>query len=172
MELIDLYDEETGLKNGKIVDKDIAHRDGLWHKSVHILLFNESGNKILLQRRSLSKKLGAGRWDITVGGHVDTGEESLKAANRELKEELNLECELTYLKTIKEVFQINDIDSREFVDIYVSYRDVNLEDIHLQEEEVIDVNWFTLDELEDMIQNKKILQHQEEFKIIRDIMCQ
>ena len=96
----------------------------------------------------------------------------MDAAKRELKEELGLELELHYLKTIKEVFQISSIDSREFVDIYVSYEDVNLEDITLQEEEVIDVNWFTLNELEEMITSKAILQHTEEFSIIRDIMCQ
>ncbi len=172
MELIDLYDEKTGKKNGQVIDKDIAHRDGLWHKSVHILVFSKDKKRMLLQRRSLNKSLGPGRWDITVGGHVGTGEESIDAAKRELSEELGLNLKINYLKTIKEVFQINNIDSREFVDIYVSYEDIDLSKIVLQEEEVMDVNWFTLDEVEEMIKDKRLLQHHEEFSIIRDIMCQ
>ena len=50
MEFIDLYDEKTGLKTGEVIDKDIAHSNGLWHKSIHILIFSFNKKKILLQR--------------------------------------------------------------------------------------------------------------------------
>ena len=39
-----------------VVDKDIAHKKGLWHRSIHVWLVNND-NKILLQHRCAEKKL-------------------------------------------------------------------------------------------------------------------
>ena len=38
-EMIDEYNR-LGEKIG-IVDKEIAHRDGLWHKAIHVLIIND-----------------------------------------------------------------------------------------------------------------------------------
>ena len=40
-EMIDQYNIR-GEKIG-VVDKQIAHRDGLWHKSVHVWIINKKG---------------------------------------------------------------------------------------------------------------------------------
>ena len=52
-ELIDYYDENGRLLG--VIDKAIAHREGLWHKSVHLWIFN-SKNQVLLQKRCAQKK--------------------------------------------------------------------------------------------------------------------
>jgi 8-oxo-dGTP pyrophosphatase MutT (NUDIX family) len=66
--------------------RDEAKRSGLALGAVNLLLVNARG-EVLLQRRPADKE-NAGRWDKTVGGHVDAGEEFDAAAAREAGEEL------------------------------------------------------------------------------------
>jgi 8-oxo-dGTP pyrophosphatase MutT (NUDIX family) len=63
-----------------------AKRSGLAIGAVNLLLVNARG-EVLLQRRPEDKENG-GRWDKTVGGHVDEGESFDEAAVREAGEEL------------------------------------------------------------------------------------
>ena len=63
-----------------------AKRSGLAVGAVNVLLVNARG-EVLLQRRPEDKENG-GRWDKTVGGHVDAGESFDEAAVREAGEEL------------------------------------------------------------------------------------
>lgn len=63
-----------------------AKRSGLALGAVNVLLVNARG-EVLLQRRPEDKENG-GRWDKTVGGHVDEGESFDEAAAREAGEEL------------------------------------------------------------------------------------
>lgn len=61
----------------------------LAHRVVHVLVFNTKG-EILLQKRSMSKDVAPGKWDTSVGGHLNIGEDPLSAARREMKEELGI----------------------------------------------------------------------------------
>jgi hypothetical protein len=63
-----------------------AKRSGHALGAVNVLLLNEQG-EVLLQRRPVDKENG-GRWDKSVGGHVDAGEGFDEAAVREAGEEL------------------------------------------------------------------------------------
>ncbi len=63
-----------------------AKASGLGVGAVNVLLVSARG-EVLLQRRPEDKENG-GRWDKTVGGHVDAGEEFDTAAVREAGEEL------------------------------------------------------------------------------------
>ena len=56
------------------------------------MVINGKG-EILLQKRSLSKDVQPGKWDTSVGGHVNMGETYLEAAIRETGEELGIELE-------------------------------------------------------------------------------
>ena len=71
-EIIDEYNYR-GEKIG-VVDKDIAHEKGLWHKSVHVWLINDK-NEILLQYRCAEKKLYPNTWDISFAGHIAYADE-------------------------------------------------------------------------------------------------
>ena len=66
--------------------RDEAKRSGLALGAVNVLLVNAQG-ELLLQRRPPDKENG-GRWDKSVGGHVDAGESFDQAAVREAGEEL------------------------------------------------------------------------------------
>lgn len=62
----------------------------LVHRVVHVVVVNVRG-EILLQKRSSDKDIQPGKWDTSVGGHLDAGEDYEQAACREMKEELGIE---------------------------------------------------------------------------------
>lgn len=67
------------------------HMNGLMHRSVHLVIVNSRG-QVLLQKRSVKKDSHPGFWDISVGGHVDAGEDYDTAAVRELREEMGVDA--------------------------------------------------------------------------------
>ncbi|MFI5357248.1 MAG: NUDIX domain-containing protein [Opitutales bacterium] len=67
----------------------VVHAQGLWHRAVHVLVFNAAG-QVFLQKRALTKDTAPGLWDSSCSGHVDAGEDYDAAAQRELGEELGL----------------------------------------------------------------------------------
>ena len=66
-----------------------VHATGLWHRAVHILVFDAAG-RIFLQKRSMLKDLSPGLWDSSCSGHLDAGEDYDTAAVRELGEEIGV----------------------------------------------------------------------------------
>ena len=67
-----------------LAERSELHRNpGLIHRVVHVLVFNNSG-ELLLQKRSLKKDIAPGKWDTSVGGHVNPGEDVFAAARREM----------------------------------------------------------------------------------------
>ncbi len=61
----------------------------LLHPVVHIHVFDRDG-RLYLQKRPEWKDIQPGKWDTSVGGHVDFGEEIVDAAQREAREELGI----------------------------------------------------------------------------------
>jgi isopentenyldiphosphate isomerase len=86
-ELLDVVDENDVLIAVK--RRGDIHAAGLMHRAVHILLFNSSG-ELFLQKRSMSKDEQPGKWDSSAAGHVDSGEDYLECASREIAEELGI----------------------------------------------------------------------------------
>lgn len=62
---------------------------GLIGRGSFILLFNSRG-ELCVHRRTLSKALYPGYWDVTAGGMVGVGESYAESAVRELHEELGI----------------------------------------------------------------------------------
>jgi len=87
-EIFEVVDE-----HGKFVrtaSREECHADDtLIHKAVHCFVFNDRGG-LFLQKRALTKIIQPGRWDISVGGHVQAGESFDDALHREAKEELGI----------------------------------------------------------------------------------
>ncbi|MEL7638033.1 MAG: NUDIX domain-containing protein [Solidesulfovibrio sp.] len=77
-----------------------AHRQGLFHRSVMVLVYNDQG-KLYLQKRGPQKSLYPNRFDLSATGHVRAGEARQEAAARELQEELGLAAaSLTWLDAV------------------------------------------------------------------------
>jgi len=66
-----------------------VHARGLWHRAVHVLVFN-ARDEVFLQKRSAKKDIAAGKWDSSASGHLDTGEVYDVCAVREVREEIGL----------------------------------------------------------------------------------
>jgi isopentenyldiphosphate isomerase len=87
-ELLDALDAD-GRPTGSRVARDRAHAEGVWHGAVHVWVVTPAG-AVVLQRRGRTKDLGAGKVDVSVGGHLAAGETWL-AGLREAEEELGIE---------------------------------------------------------------------------------
>ena len=172
-EMIDVYNEKTGEKTGEIISKSLAHKNGIWHSSIHLLIVNNDRTKTLMQKRCAEKDLYPNTWDIAVGGHISAGETPEKTVKRELEEELGLDpndYKIEYLTKTKESLLNNGVNSNEFVFVFIIYNDININDITLQKEEVSEAKWLTKDELNNLISDKKVIPHIEEYKILNDVL--
>ncbi len=76
-----------------------VHANGLWHRAVHIFVFNARG-ELFLQKRSPWKDKHPSKWDSSAAGHLDSGEDYTGAARRELVEELGIEPDRAELSEI------------------------------------------------------------------------
>jgi ribosomal protein L11 methyltransferase len=85
---------------GRIVGRaprTLCHRlPSLPHRAAHVVVTDGEG-RIYLQKRSQAKDIQPGKWDTSVGGHVDAGEDHEAGARREMSEELGLAGELRFL---------------------------------------------------------------------------
>src|SRR5882672_4498253 len=86
-EVFDIVNERDEVI-GQAPRKDV-HARGLWHRAVHVLVFNARG-EVFLQKRSMKKDIAAGKWDSSSSGHLDRGEDYDTCAVREVREEIGL----------------------------------------------------------------------------------
>jgi isopentenyldiphosphate isomerase len=145
-ELIDILTRD-GKPTGKIALKSEAHKNGWFHATVHIWLYTKE-DKILLQKRAMTKKVFPGLWDISVAGHIAAGESILDAALREVHEELGLEIKSEDLLKIgtrmHQVPHANGIQDNEHHHVFIAELKVPIERLSIQKEEVDDVQLFDL----------------------------
>lgn len=85
MEYFDVYDK-NGVKTGEVLPRNIRCSADRYFLAVTVVA--QSGENILLTKRDEKKSFG-GFWEFT-GGGVQSGENSLEAAVRELREETGL----------------------------------------------------------------------------------
>lgn len=137
MEIIDLYDNKKQKLNKTMERSSGEPNDGEFKLSVHTWILNSSG-ELLLQKRNENLKRNPGKWAFT-GGAVDTNETSLEGAKREVKEEIGVEIndnEIEYLLSFKR--------EKGFVDVWLIKKDISLDDLKLQQEEVSEAKWVSL----------------------------
>lgn len=86
--LVDEHDRELGTRG-----KMRAHLDGDLHRGFSVFVFAPD-QRILLQRRALTKYHSPGLWSNACCGHPRWGEAVPDAAQRRMTEELGFACEL------------------------------------------------------------------------------
>ncbi len=169
-EMIDEYNK-IGQKIG-IVDKEIAHRDGLWHKAIHVWIINDK-NEILLQYRCSEKKLYPNLWDCSFAGHISAGETSIEALAREGKEELGIDVDLEKLEfvmTSVEKVVYEKIVSNEFEDVYILRQNIDLDKIVFQKEEVSGAKYVPLEEFFEFIKRGDVVPHKIEYMVLKEVL--
>jgi len=174
MEYFDVLDE-FGNKTGKTKLRSEVHRDGDWHKSVHIWIINDN-KEILLQRRCATKDSHPNMLDISSAGHLTAGDDSLEGAIREIKEELNLDVnknDLIFIKTVKNISRPReDFINNEFADMYMLRTNKKIEDMKFQEDEISEIMYVPYEKFKEMVNNNQpdLLRHDEEFEILFSIL--
>lgn len=138
-ELLEIVNEK-GEVIGILPRSKIHGNPSLIHRVVHVLVFNKKG-ELLLQKRSMNKDVAPGKWDTSVGGHVNPGEDLLEAAYREMKEELGITiCEPSFLYTY---IHSNPYEG-ELVHTYSCIYDG---EISLNRDEIDEVRFWSLEEI-------------------------
>jgi len=98
-----------------------VHRDGDWHRAVHVWLYDPASDAVLLQLRSAAKDTHPLCWDVSAAGHLHSGEHDLStAAKRELEEELGIgSVEPELLFTVRSEYVDDHLRDREVQSVYV-----------------------------------------------------
>lgn len=146
MEYLDLYDEKKKKLNKKIVRGDKINSGE--HILLSIIFIKNKEGKYLIQKTSKEK----GGLFSSTGGHVISGENSKETIIREVKEELGIDISSFELKYIG-----NILLGVPFADIYYLEKNININDIKLQEEEVESVTYMTDKKINNLIIDKKML---------------
>ena len=157
MELRDLYDEKKNL-TGETIFKGENIPKGRYIVVVLVFIQNSEG-KFLIQKRSERKN---GKY-ATTGGHPKSGESSIEGIITEVKEEIGLDINPNNLQLY---FSGKSEKERVFWDDYYIKMDIsNIEKLKLQEDEVSSVEWFSREEICDLMKQDKFFEnHYEEFE--------
>ena len=163
MELLDVYND-NGQRTGKVIEKTnkVKEESELLpgeHIAVSIIYIENSNGEFLMQKTSKEK---GGKYSST-GGHVDHGEEPLETIKREVKEEIGIDIykdNIVYLGYMSEDFPIRFM--------YYLKKDVDLKDVHLQEDEVGSVSYMNMEELENIINEG--LMHKGHLKVLKKVL--
>jgi isopentenyl-diphosphate delta-isomerase len=108
-EMLNLVDEDDVIVG--YLDKESCHDgDGVLHRAFSVLLFDRGG-RILLQRRSAAKRLWGHHWSNSCCSHPRRGEQTQKAAERRVFEELGVRSSLRFLYKFRYHATFGDIGS-------------------------------------------------------------
>ena len=145
-ELIDICDENNNLLKIQKM-KSEAHRDGLWHRTSHVWIYNSNG-EILLQLRAKQKPF---LWDISAAGHISAGENPITSGLREVEEEIGLKLrkeDLGFWMIRKHKTIFRKIKNNEFYYVYFFKFDGDINQLKLQKKEVQKIQFFPIDKIE------------------------
>ena len=150
MEYWDVYD-----KKGKWKRRAIRKGERLKNDEYHIIvegwILRDDGN-FIIQRRALDKKSFAGMWYCSAGGSVISRETPKEGMVREFKEELGVDISEEELHLKRIITEKNTIFY-----IFLVRKNISLDEIKLQEEEVMDVDLADPNKIRKMVKDKTFI---------------
>ena len=145
--LVNKKDQEIGQK-----EKMQSHIDGDLHRALSIQLYNSNG-ELLIHKRASSKYHCGGLWTNTCCSHPFPGELTIDAAKRRLYEELGykqVDLVEKFVFQYKASFE-NGLTENEIDHVFTGHTDLNPPEI--DQKEIEDYEWISIDELKNDIQN-------------------
>lgn len=125
-----------------LAERSVVHGDpAMMHRVVHVLVFNSRG-MLLLQKRSMKKSTEPGKWDSSVGGHVNPGEDVRDAAAREAAEELGIT--LSHPEPLQEYVHR---DGRE-TELVTSFRTIHDGEFRFSRDEIDEIRFWEIHEIQ------------------------
>ena len=137
-EILDIFNDKLEII-GQDTRKNV-HRKGLLHQVVHCWAIEDSkdGRFVYMQQRAEFKDFPL-LFDITVGGHIDSGENIENAMIREIKEEVGLDVI---------AYQYNDNEYFEKTNTLIHNYEVIVEsEDFVLNEEVDKAKWYPVEEV-------------------------
>lgn len=148
-EIIDIVNNNDNVIGQEL--RSVAHRHGLQHRGVNILLITPE-RRLIVQQRSKQQETFPNALDCSVSEHVKAGESYQQAAKRGLQEELGIrDLQIKSLIKLKMEYSPNDF---EICILYEGRVDPKL--IHFDPLEVKNVTSYQLDELVELIHNGEV----------------
>ena len=145
MEYLDVYNQQRE-RTGRVIPRGGEVCEGERLLVVHVCVLNRA-NKLLIQRRQLTKDRYPGCWDLSAGGFVHSGEESLDAVIRKFpEEELGLTADRGEIR-----FLFTEPFSYVLDDFYLVRAEADPVTLRLQTEEVSEAKWASRQEILRMI---------------------
>lgn len=141
-ELVDMNGNKTGkiLTHVEARDPDNVPK-GHYIAVVGVVIINNN-NEVLLQKRSRFKRDNPSKWGIC-GGKVDLNETTIDAGVRETLEEIGIRLNKEDLN-----FLSMDTNEKTHFTVYYVRQDVDIDKCKLQEEELEEVKYFKIEELQ------------------------
>ena len=165
-EMLDVLDG-NGVRTGEIVSRKEVHEKGLWHRIALVAIVNDD-NEILMQQRSMSTWKFPGLWDLSVASHVQAGEDSISTAVRETNEEVGVQIEykakvkdFRFLTSFRNHHTMEDIIENQYYDLFILRRELKLDQLSYNDNEVMDTQWVDYTMLQRLLQENKLHPRQE-----------
>lgn len=143
-ELVDVNGNRTGkvLTHTEVRDPNNVP-NGYYISVVGVVIINNN-NEILLQKRSRFKRANPSKWGIC-GGKVDLGETPRDAGIRETLEEIGISLNIEDLR-----FLSMDTSEKIHFTVYYVRKSVDINECKLQIEELEEVKYFKIEELQNL----------------------
>lgn len=154
-ELVEVLTEDGKLV-GERINKIAAHKNGICHGISAIALIDNNG-RLLIQKRSSTKKVEPNKWDLSGAGHIDINEPPKRAAVRELYEESGIVVEEQDLELIDTFLNKIELDTETYINhftyLYIVQKDVTKESIVIQKSEVSETKFVDKEEFINLLNN-------------------
>ena len=160
MELLDVYDS-TGNKTGRIGErgKEDESFDVDEHIAVAIIYIENDKGEFLIQKTSKEK---GGHYSST-GGHIHHGEDAYDTVIREVKEELGIDISNDNIISLGHIC----VDFPVRFMFYLK-KNINLNDIVLQNDEVESVTYMSVDKIKDI--SDKGFMNKGHYKVLEKVL--
>ena len=150
MEYWDVYDKKGKWKR-RVIKKGERLKNNEYHIIAEGWILRDDGN-FIIQRRALDKKSFSGMWYCSAGGSVISRDTPKEGMVREFKEELGIDIREDELSLKRIITERNTIFY-----IYLVRKNISLDEITLQEEEVMDVDLADPSKIKKMVEDKTVI---------------
>lgn len=138
IQIVDEKDNVIGIKErNNRNENDIVRVSGLF-------VFNQS-KEILIAKRAMNKVFNPGKWSVSVAGGVEENETYLSSVIRETEEEIGIK--ITDSDLVLGSYNFVKTKHRCFRQMYYVKIDLPVFKFKIQNEEVDDLKWVTIEEL-------------------------
>lgn len=140
MEYLNLYDTDGNLQ----VEKGIRGEKTDYYKGIIMIFIKNNNGEFLIQKTSPHR----GNIFATTGGHVSYGSTFKETVIKEVNEELGIDISN---EEIKEVY--THIWEHYFQKVYYLKKDININELIIQEDEVQYVEWMSKEKINKLIED-------------------